>query len=103
EGWSKAFSAGAAGTPVVRMLTIIAWLSGLMTAFLLACFTSWGWILYLGFALQLALLARKIGKFPCWVPLVYPIALLFFFVVFARSSGRSGKVVTWKGREIHGD
>jgi len=35
--------------------------------------------------------------------LVYPVPLIFFFGLMARSARRSGKTVTWKGREICAD
>jgi hypothetical protein len=44
-----------------------------------------------------------VGAFRWYAALLYPVPLGFFFVVFALSSLRAGKLVTWKGREIHAD
>jgi hypothetical protein len=50
-----------------------------------------------------ALFSRLVGAFRWTTGLLYPLPLVFFFIVFARSAMRSGKLVTWKGREIRAD
>lgn len=104
EGWTKGFAAGAGQTPPGVLRLVIAWMVGLM-------FASLGWTMtgnwlcwgaaYLLCALQVGWLARRIGAFRWWTALVYPVPLVFFFAVFARSAMRGGKQVTWKGRTIH--
>jgi hypothetical protein len=49
------------------------------------------------------LISRKIGSFHCTGIIFYPVPLVFFFSVFGWSALRSGKKVSWKGREIHAD
>jgi len=47
------------------------------------------------------LLARKVGRFSILTIVTYPIQLIFFVWLFARSSSRSKKKkVTWKGRDL---
>ena len=60
-------------------------------------------LLYLLFAIQLGWFGRMVGSFRWYAALLYPIPLIFFFFVFARSAMRSGKEVSWKGRTIHAD
>jgi len=62
----------------------------------------WG-AMYLLCALQVGWLGRLVGAFGWHTALLYPVLLIFFFAVFARSAMRSGKAVTWKGREIRAD
>jgi 4,4'-diaponeurosporenoate glycosyltransferase len=105
-GWTKAFSAGAGGTPRGRLLAIVAWMIGLMLAPLgWAVFGGalpWGAV-YLSCAAQVGWLVRPVGAFRWYSALLYPVPLVFFFLVFALSALRSGKAVSWKGREIRAD
>jgi 4,4'-diaponeurosporenoate glycosyltransferase len=48
-------------------------------------------------------LVRPVGAFRWYSALLYPVPLVFFFLVFALSALRSGKAVSWKGREIRAD
>ena len=102
EGWTKGFASGARSTSGNTMLLMILWMTGLMGSFLgLAIGPSLPWILlYLAFAAQVAVLGRKVGSFSPLTGLIYPLPLLFFFGVFARSAIKGGKQVTWKGREF---
>lgn len=106
EGWTKGFAAGAGQTPRAVLLLVIAWMVGLMLAPLGWAVTGdwlrWG-ALYLLCAAQVSGLSRRIGAFRWHTALLYPVPLMFFFGVFARSALRSGKQVTWKGREIRAD
>jgi 4,4'-diaponeurosporenoate glycosyltransferase len=106
EGWTKGFASGAGRTPRGTLLLLVAWMIGLMTApvgvFASGMRTEW-LILYLACAAQVALFARRVGGFPRYASLFYPVPLMFFFALFARSARRSGKNVTWKGREIRAD
>jgi 4,4'-diaponeurosporenoate glycosyltransferase len=58
---------------------------------------------YLLCAAQVGWLGGWVGAFRWYTALLYPAPLIFFFAVFARSAMRSGKAVTWKGREIRAD
>jgi 4,4'-diaponeurosporenoate glycosyltransferase len=104
HGWTKGFAAGAGGTPTGTLLLVIAWMAGLLLApkagFLTGEWLFWGPACGLC-SLQVAWIGRKLGDFGWLLMLLYPVPLLFFFGVFAWSAMRSGKIVTWKGREIH--
>jgi 4,4'-diaponeurosporenoate glycosyltransferase len=106
EGWTKGFAAGAGQTPRGTLALTVLWMNGLML-------TPVGWLvtgdwlcwggLYLLCAAQVSGFSRLIGSFRRLTALFYPVPLIFFFVVFARSALRSGKSVRWKGREIQAD
>jgi 4,4'-diaponeurosporenoate glycosyltransferase len=105
EGWTKGFASGAGQTPRQVMFALVAWMSGLMLAPLDWLLTgNWAWCaVYVLCAAQVVWFSRHVGAFRWYAALLYPVPLLFFFVVFARSVLRSGKRVSWKGREIHAD
>jgi 4,4'-diaponeurosporenoate glycosyltransferase len=103
-GWTKGFAAGAGQTPRGVLLLVVAWMCGLMFALLglLLSLGTWPWVgAYLLGAMQVGWFARRIGAFRWWTTLMYPVPLVFFFVVFAWSSRRAGRQVNWKGRVIH--
>lgn len=106
EGWTKGFASGAVRTPPWILLLVVGWMTGLMLPLLGEMMTGdWQWWLgayFLG-VFQVAWISRRIGSF-CWLGIIfYPIPLVFFFSVFGWSALRSGKKVSWKGREIHAD
>lgn len=103
-GWTKGFAAGAGQTPRGMLLLAVAWMCGLMFALLGLFMTAgaWNWTAaYLLSAAQVGWYARRLGAFRWWTALLYPVPLVFFFVVFARSARRAGGQVSWKGRTIH--
>ncbi len=106
QGWTKGFASGAAQTPRGTLLLIVAWMSGLMLAPVGGLVTGdwlrWG-VAYLLCAAQVAWFGRLAGAFRWFTALLYPVPLVFFFLVFAWSVLRSGKRVHWKGREILAD
>lgn len=106
EGWTKGFAAGAGQTARGVLFVVVAWMMGLMFAplggLLSGDWMRWGAV-YLLCAAQVGWFARCVGSFHWWTALVYPVPLIFFFGLMARSARRSGKTVTWKGREICAD
>lgn len=106
EGWTKGFASGAGRTPRGVFGLVVAWMIGLMLAPIGWLVTgdglAWGGA-YLLCAAQVAWFARAVGSFHWLAALLYPVPLIFFFGVVARSAMRSGKEVTWKGRSIHAD
>jgi len=106
EGWTKGFASGAGQTPRVTLLLLIGWMVGLMLPPLLGVATG-DWArsggLYALCAAQVAWVGRQVGTFRWYTGLLYPVPLLFFFAVFARSALRSGKTVRWKGRDLRAD
>ncbi|MEI7851366.1 MAG: glycosyltransferase [Kiritimatiellales bacterium] len=103
NGWKKAFATGASRTPPRRMAGIICWLSAAAgTAVMLplsACteysLLLWG-SLYAAFAGLLFIQLRRLGQFRFWTALFYPVALVFFFSLFAQSAFQKQQI--WKGR-----
>lgn len=102
EGWTKGFASGAQGSSKHALWTVILWMIGLMgSAIGLAVTLEPLWLLlYLAYGMQVALLGRKVGSFPPLLGLLYPLPLIFFFLVFTRSAMKAGKDVTWKGRRF---
>lgn len=105
DGWTKGFAAGAGGTSRRDLAVVVAWMIGLMLPMLCVLLPGFppelgctGWLIG---ALQVARLGRLVGNFPIIAALFYPIALIFFFVLFAVSAVKSGQNVKWKGRTIH--
>jgi 4,4'-diaponeurosporenoate glycosyltransferase len=106
EGWTKGFASGAGKTPRGVLWIIILWMIGLMMTpiALVVSEAELPWLaVYLACAAQVAWFARKVGGFHWHAALFYPLPLVFFFALFARSAMRSGRKVTWKGRAIRGD
>ncbi|MEI6085177.1 MAG: glycosyltransferase [Verrucomicrobiota bacterium] len=103
EGWTKGFASGAGQTPKPRLLLLVVWMIVLMLPVVLLPFTVWAAVAYLFCAAHVAWVSRRVGAFRWYTAALYPIPLIFFFVVFARSALRSGKQVTWKGRAIRAD
>ena len=107
QGWMKAFASGAAASGPLILLAGVAWLSILCCVFLwllLASGTARAIpaVFYVSFALQIAWFASQVGSFRWYTSLLYPVPLLFFFAVFARSFERRvrRRPVTWKGRQV---
>lgn len=105
-GWTKGFASGAGQTPRAVLLLVICWMIGLMLAPIGWLVTggelTWG-AACVASAAQVGYFGRQIGSFRWVTALLYPVPLIFFFAVFALSAMRSGKQVTWKGREIRAD
>jgi len=103
RGWVKGFASGAAGTPPGLLLANIAWLVGMTLAAAGLPMTWLSGLVYALFAVQLALLLRTVGSFRWYTSALYPVPLVFFYVVFTLSALGRGRTVTWKGRSIHAD
>jgi 4,4'-diaponeurosporenoate glycosyltransferase len=105
-GWTKGFAAGAGQTPRGVLFLVVPWMIGLMLAPLGWLMTGdtlrWGTV-YLLCAVQVGWFSRHVGAFRRFSALLYPLPLIFFFVIFAWSVARSGRQVTWKGRDIRAD
>ena len=107
EGWTKAFAAGAAATGPTAVALAVCWLTALCSVFLwLLLGSGFGRGLaaafYLCAVLQIAWFARQVGSFRWYTFAMYPIPLIFFFIIFARSLKRRllKQQVTWKGRQL---
>jgi 4,4'-diaponeurosporenoate glycosyltransferase len=107
ESWRKAFVKGAGVTSPWVLALSIDWLAGAMlAALMLFAIHSPLWpafaALYLLNAIQIAWLGRQLGTFRWPTALFYPVALAFYFAIFAQSMHRrrSGSPVTWRGRQL---
>jgi 4,4'-diaponeurosporenoate glycosyltransferase len=96
EGWTKGVGIGVDATPWWAVLGVIAWVSSL----------AGGWITSPWFAVaslaQLAVMAHWVGRFRWWAVVLYPVAIVVFVVIVLRSiwRRRTGRSVTWKGRDL---
>lgn len=107
ESWQKAFADGAGATsPRVLWLSVY-WLGAAMLSALML-FAARGplWpavaALYLLNAAQVTWYARQLGRFRAATMLLYPIALAFYFAIFAQSLWRRKRrrPVSWRGRQL---
>lgn len=111
EGWTKNFATGAGNTPPLRLVAIVAWVTSLINVTIAvgtAAFGAYdGSLVVLGLASALSLLQfgamlRVAGTFNLATPLLLPIHVAFFLIVFSRSAFRTlvRRSVTWRGRTI---
>ncbi len=106
DGWTKAFAAGAGKTSPRALLVSIAWLTGGMLALLTAVHPPNPWWMavlpYAAYVLVFHRMLRPLGAFAPWVPILYPIPFVGFFLIFTRSLilQKSRGAVSWKGRAI---
>jgi len=111
DGWSKGFAWGAAQIAVPSLLVTFAWIVGSLGTVRYLAESSFAgnttaialWAsLYLAYAAQLYWMLFRIGTFRVYTALFYPVSLLFFIAVFARSSllVLLGRRVNWKARTI---
>ena len=56
----------------------------------------------MGFAAQLRSILHRIGSFRWWTWMLFPVCLLAFDVVFARSAALTAvrRSVRWRGRDV---
>ncbi len=110
QGWTKSFATGAGATRGRRFLAVFLWIAALGTAALAledglrgATPLLVGVVLYAAMALQLAAMFRQVGRFGPVSALLYPVHLLVFLLVFARSAWLTyvRRAVRWRGRVIH--
>lgn len=116
EGWSKNFATGAAWISIGQFALVAAWITGALTAVLVAAnaYTQVPLgssstaalvapsIYYMAYAAQIRHFENRLGRFPRWAALLFPVALIFFAAVFLCSFFRTYVLhrVSWKGRTI---
>jgi glycosyltransferase involved in cell wall biosynthesis len=112
KGFDKNFATAAGEVRWPWMLAVLLWLSGLFWAAWCLPAALLGWplmgshglglnaLIYGGFALQLLLFSRRVGRFS-WINLIFPIPVLFFLWVFVLAilNLERGQV-QWKGRRV---
>ncbi len=108
-GWTKSFAMGGKGTPLFIWICWSLWLGGALgaTRALLSALVHWEKIAILWAALGYALFAvqinqwqKRIGSFRLQTAVFYPVAAMFFVVVFVRSlwALMFRRPLVWKGR-----
>jgi 4,4'-diaponeurosporenoate glycosyltransferase len=111
-GFDKNFATAAGQVSWVRMLAVLLWLSGLFWAAWCLPASLFGWpiaghpsllytvVLYLAFAIQLAIIVRPVGSFG-FIVFFFPIPVAFFIAVFVLAilNLERGQI-EWKGRTI---
>lgn len=107
DGWIKGFAAGAGQTPLPILLLVIGWLSGLIMAagqLIAHADLPVSLIAYSLCVLQVGWLMRRVGTFHWATAALFPVPLIFYFIVFTQSIWRiiRKQPVAWKGRSIHG-
>jgi 4,4'-diaponeurosporenoate glycosyltransferase len=107
ESWQKAFVAGAGATSQLVLGLSIGWLASAMITFLLLFVVQRPFrvtyiCMYVLYAAQVAWFAKQLGTFRWLTALFYPIALIFYFVVFGQSLWLKlvGRSVYWRGRQV---
>lgn len=119
DGWTKNFASGAAAAAPGPTIASGLWISahhavavGAGLA-LLESVTGWGssltygapwlWaIAWLVLAAQLGRILRHVGSFRWWTWALFPVCLVAFDVIFARSALHTvlRRTVTWRGRDV---
>ena len=122
SGWTKNIASGASAAAPGPTLVTVLWVSahhavavGALLA-LLELLTGWGaplawghpgvWAAaWVGVAVQLRSFLRAAGSFRWWTWALFPLPLLAFDVLFARSAVLTGvrRAVRWRGREVELD
>lgn len=111
QGWRRSFREGMASAGVlgvVEMILVMIWLIGVPVEFGRAAAAGAGlpaaaWAVAYGLtAAEIAWQQRRLGRFPAWSGLGYPIfAVLFVWVSLLAVSDRLRRApVTWKGRSL---
>jgi|KBSSwiStaDraftv2_1062776.scaffolds.fasta_scaffold60481_2 4,4'-diaponeurosporenoate glycosyltransferase len=103
EGWSKNLQAGAAAAPPARVALTVLWIAAaLRVAVLPFTIGAIGLGAYALFAVQAAVLFRRVGRFGASAALLFPIPAVTFVALFARSlwSRLAGRPVSWRGRVV---
>jgi 4,4'-diaponeurosporenoate glycosyltransferase len=119
DGWTKNFASGASAADPGAALAAVLWVSahhavavGAALA-LVEGITGWGesltfgrpavWVgAWVGAAWQLRWVLRRTGSFRWWTWVLFPVPLLAFDVIFARSAALTvvRRSVRWRGREV---
>jgi 4,4'-diaponeurosporenoate glycosyltransferase len=102
EGFAKNFAAGAATTPWLRLLAIVAWIGACLIA--AAGILAGGpvaLLVYAAFAVQCFVMLRQLGNFGILAALLYPLLAVIFLVIVLGSLVLVVRgQVRWKGRTI---
>lgn len=118
-GWTKNVASGAAAAAPSATVATVAWISahhavavGALASLVVAATgrggslvagSAWLWAAaYVAFALQLRWVLRRTGSFRWWAWAAFPVTLLAFDAIFARSLALTAvrRSVRWRGRDV---
>lgn len=112
EGWTKNISSGAGAAAPLATAVVVAWVAvhhAVAVGALLWALTDRTWLPgllwlvgWVGVALGLRSVLQRLGSFAWWTWVLFPVPLLFFDLVFARSvvlTAVRGSV-RWRGRSV---
>lgn len=99
EGWTKGIAIGADAAPVWAVAGTAMWVASVAGGWLVSCWFA------VATTVQLAILARRAGRFAWWAIVLHPVSTALFVVVMARSAiaRRGGRDVSWRGRRLRPD
>ncbi|MGD9605100.1 MAG: glycosyltransferase family 2 protein [Bacilli bacterium] len=111
HGWIKNFASGALKTSLLMLVFTIIWVSVgfAVLIHIPLSFINQEWLLFIGWSMvligylgELIIIANKIGKFKWYTIALYPLFLLFFFLIFIISLVYKlfNLPVKWKDRKI---
>lgn len=110
EGWTKNMAVGAGAVPLLRTLAVFVWILAAGSAVMSLPYIPGnsgvpplvGLALYGAFVVQIAVFGRAVGTFGARIALIYPVPLVAFIALFARSAWRLyiRRSVTWRDRTI---
>ncbi len=112
EGWSKMLATGAVDAPRPAALLTSVWVAGGLRATARGLRALGGRRrpveravdagVYLVWALGTRVLLRRAGRFAAWAGWAFPVPLVAFVALSARSAGllASGRTATWRGRAV---
>lgn len=105
--WRKAFASGAGAIDPLTLALSVYWLAGAMLAFLLLLvsggqFLVFSALLYLLFVIQIGWYARQVGTFRWVSAALYPVPLVYYFILFGESMRLRllQRPVDWRGRSL---
>ncbi len=112
DGWSKGFATGALKTYIPVLVATVLWIGGGISATqhaisAIASLNSRSLLLwgtgYLAYVIQIQWILIRVGAFKLYTAVLYPVALLFFLVVFIYSVFVIFvmRTVRWKGAAIN--
>ncbi len=108
EGFTKNLAAGAAAVRRSTVVLVVAWMTVVVqaaaapvVAAVQGSSPAWAAALYLAVAAQLWWMARRVGRFGPVLALAFPVSVVLFLVVFARSVWATATgTVRWRGRSV---
>lgn len=109
SGWTKNIASGASAAAPLPTLAAVLWLCAHHAVAVGAALAaargelSWWWALgWLAVAGQLWWVLRRLGSFRWWTAVLFPVPLLAFDLLFARSLVHTAvrRSVRWRGREV---